>query len=188
MGVPALKAKISTAAVLDFPVSTDESAETPPDRSFNDCNVRASASQSRTSQHKSKDQQYSIDPGVQSAAAVESMLKSVRREIKEDLAEMLEDGSTRPTDRCISRGMEVAREIALRFHKQTWVDVAGFVASGGRIAVLAHSMETGRRVTFYTDDAGIRAIQTSVSGEPISSEPENMEMVRSVLDWITHID
>jgi hypothetical protein len=129
-----------------------------------------------------------VSLGVQSAAAVDSLLKSVRREINEDLDEIPESETTRPTEVGISRAIEVARELAMRFHRQPWVDVVGFVADRGRAAVLAHSMETGRRITFYADGDRIRAIRAAVSGQPDWFEPRDMKEVRSSLGWITRGD
>jgi len=129
-----------------------------------------------------------VSLGVQSAAAVDSLLKSVRREINEDLDEIPESETARPTEVGISRAIEVARELAMRFHRQPWVDVVGFVANGARAAVLAHSMETGRRITFYADADRIRAIRAAVSGQPEWFELQDMEEVRSLLSWITRVD
>ena len=150
--------------------------------------LRGSASQSGRHTPKPEEPPQSINLGVQGAAAVDSLLTSVRLEIEEDLTDLLEPYSLRSGDTCKSLAIEIARKMALRFYKQPWVDIAGFVANDGRIAVLAHSMETGRRITFYVDhEAKIQAIRTSVSEEPVWSAA-GIQEVPLLVDWIVHID
>jgi len=173
----------SAAAVSAIPIKKDY----PAGQGMHVWIVRGSASQSRELEREPDDDPPSIDPGVQIAAAVESLVNSVRLEIDQDLAGRHEEGTPHPTAICKSLAIKVAREMALRFYKQTWVDIAGFVANDGRIAVLAHSMETGRRATFYVDEAHMQVIQTSVSGDPVWLAA-TLEEVPSLLNWITRID
>ena len=137
----------------------------------------------------SADQEKEASPAkaVQRAAAIESLLKSVRLEIEDEIVSRA-DGDSTPSENSVSAALEIARELILKFYRQTWIDIAGFVASGGRVAILAHSMETGRRVTFYTDGLATRAIQTGVSDEPVWSSPGNMGGVRALANWIMHVD
>ncbi len=176
-----MKLLVSATALSTIPIERfDQPVDATPVERYG-CRLRGSASQGDT--HAA-----SFDRGVQSAAAVDFLLKSVRLEIDEDLEETAHGEAARPTQRTILRAIEVARELAMKFHRQPWVDVVGFVADRARAGVLAHSMETGRRITFYAEGDRIRAIRAAVSGRPDWFEPLDMEEVRLSLDWIARID
>ena len=183
-----MEARISAAAVLEVPIDTGDSGASPDAQNVPTWTERGSASQSRGLKRKQEEHELAIKTGVQSAAAVDALLKSVRREIQEDLAYAVGDCTPCPSEATVSKAMVIAHEMALRFNKQTWVDIAGFVASGGRVGVLAHSMETGRRITFYVDETGARAIQTSISQQPVWSSRVSVDDIPSLLEWIAHID
>jgi hypothetical protein len=87
----------------------------------------------------------------------------------------------------IDRAMQFARELALKYARQPWIDVVGFADDPVRVSVLAHSMETGRRLTVYVEDKRARIIRTGANDEPIWSEVTRPEELLPLLDWVTGV-
>jgi len=180
----------SATGVRTIPIEEGDQASDLNPKEWYGWRLRGSASQSRNVNNIKRGDLPAemIDSGVRSAAAIDALLRSVRFEIDEGLVESTDDQGMRPSDSSIAQAMEVARQLALSFHRQPWVDVVGFVTNDRRTAVLAHSMETGRRITFYTDGQQIRAIKAAVIGKPEWFEPQDVKEVRSALSWITRVD
>jgi len=124
---------------------------------------------------------------IEEAAAVDAVLTSVQSEINDDLSEIRSNAEQLCSEKAVVGAMKIARELALQFAAQPWIDIVGFVDTG-RAAVLAHSIETGRRITFYLDDICVRALCTGVSEEPVWSEPQDDQGVRGLFGWICGID
>jgi hypothetical protein len=74
--------------------------------------------------------------------------------------------------------------LADRFWPNDAVKVVGFVGDDGEIGIVAHSMDSGRRITFYVTSDAIRAIRTGATEKPSWFQVEDIEQIPSLLDWV----
>lgn len=145
----------------------------------------ASASRSSPHQTSSATQRASsFQRAVTSVAAVKSLLAVVRREIEDEAAAADEEHRPGPSRDSWEAALRVAGHIADRIHAKPWIDLAAFVEDDGRVGVLAHSSELGRRITVYCGNSDMRVIQTGVSGKPTWLELTTESEVRDALAWV----